>query len=412
MKNPTGALMALTDVAIRAIKTTGEKQKISDSGGLQLWVSPQGTKTWRFAFRFLGKQKDMVLGQYPVVGLSEARKRRDEAKTQLANGIDPSLQKRLDKLTKAISTATTFKAVAEEYLDKQAREGRADTTLAKNRWLLELAYPLLGTRPIAEIKAQEVLAVLKRLEARGTLETAKRVRANVGSVFRYAIATARAENDPTSALKGAIIAPKVTHRAAITDAIAFGGLLRAIEAFDGQPATKAALRLLPLVFTRPSELRLAQWSEFDLDKAIWIIPAKRTKMRREHQVPLARQALAILKDLHAITGQGALVFPGIRTAQRPISENTLNAAMRRMGYDKEEVTAHGFRATASTLLNESGKFSPDSIERALAHQDPDAVRRAYARGAFWQERVTMAQWWADHLDTLHKGGEVIPMRKA
>lgn len=399
--------MALTDVAIRAMKQTESLQKFSDGGGLQLWVQPNGSKLWRMAYRFDGKQKALALGGYPELSLAEARKQRDQAKALLASGIDPSQQKRLDKLTKAISTATTFKVVAEEYLDKQAREGRADTTLAKNRWLLELAFPLLGARPIAEIKAQEVLAVLKRLETRGTLETAKRVRANVGAVFRYAIATARAENDPTGALKGAIVAPKVTHRAAITDPIAFGGLLRAIEAFDGQPATKAALRLLPLVFTRPSELRLALWSEFDLEKAIWVIPAKRTKMRREHQVPLARQALAILKDLHAITGEGALVFPGIRTAQRPISENTLNAAMRRMGYEKEEVTAHGFRATASTLLNESGKFSPDAIERALAHQDPDAVRRAYARGAFWQERVTMAQWWADHLDVLRKGGDVV-----
>ena len=403
--------MALTDVAIRSSKPTNALQKLSDGEGLQLWIQPSGSKLWRMAYRFDGKQKSLAFGTYPELGLSDARKKRDEAKALLVSGIDPSQQKRLDKITKAISNATTFKVIAEEFLDKQAREGRANRTLAKNRWLLEFTYPLLGARPIADIKAQEVLAVLKRLEARGTLETARRVRANAGAVFRYAIATGRAENDPTIALKGAIIAPKVTHRAAITDAVAFGGLLRAIEAFDGQPTTKAALRLLPLVFTRPSELRLAQWDEFDLDKAIWIIPAKRTKMRREHQVPLAHQALAILKDLHPITGQGALVFPGIRTAQRPISENTLNAAMRRMGYDKEEVTAHGFRATASTLLNESGKFSPDSIERALAHQDPDAVRRAYARGSFWKERVDMAQWWADHLDTLRKGGEVVELKR-
>lgn len=399
--------MALTDVAIRALKAGSSLKKVSDGEGLQLWIQPNGSKLWRMAFRFNGAQKTLALGAYPEVSLSDARKKRDEAKALLVSGIDPSHQKRLDKLTKAIVHATTFKAVAEEFLDKQAREGRAETTLTKNRWLLEFAYPLLGERPISEIKAQEVLAVLKRVEARGTLETAKRIRANVGAVFRYAISTARAENDPTSALKGAIVAPKVTHRAAITDAVAFGGLLRAIDAFEWQPATKAALRLLPLVFTRPSELRLAEWQEFDLEAAIWIIPAKRTKMRREHQVPLARQALAILKGLHAITGQNMLVFPGIRTAQRPISENTLNAAMRRMGYEKEEVTSHGFRATASTLLNESGKFSPDAIERALAHQDPDAVRRAYARGSHWLERVNMAQWWADHLDTLRKGADVV-----
>ena len=403
--------MPLTDVEIRSAKATEKPRKLFDGGGLFLRIETKGSKLWRMAFRYDGKEKTLSFGRYPHVSLADARKLRDDAKALLASGIDPSQQKRLDKIAKAISNATTFKAIAEEFLDKQAREGRAETTLTKNRWLLEFAYPLLGERPISEIKAQEVLAVLKQVEARGTLETAKRIRANIGAVFRYAIATARAENDPTVALKGAIVAPKVTHHAAITDAVAFGGLLRAIEAFDGQPATKAALRLLPLVFTRPSELRLAEWQEFDLDKTIWIIPAKRTKMRREHQVPLARQAIAILQDLHTITGRGALVFPGIRSAQRPISENTLNAAMRRMGYEKEEVTSHGFRATASTLLNESGKFSPDAIERALAHQDPDAVRRAYARGSFWQERVTMAQWWADHLDTLRDGAKIIPIHR-
>lgn len=401
--------MALTDVAIRSIKTTGEKQKFSDDGGLQLWVSEKGTKTWRFAYRFHGKQKDVVLGQYPEVGLAEARKKRGEAKTQLAKGIDPGKQKKIDKLTKAIANATTFRAVAEEYLERQAREGRAETTLAKNRYLLELAYPTIGNRPIAEIKAAEIVAILKHLEKRGTLEAAKRVRATIGAVIRYAIATSRAETDPTAALRNAIIAPKVKHRAAITDAVAFGGLLRAIESFDGQPTTKAALRLLPLVFTRPSELRLAEWKEFDLDNAIWIIPANRTKMRREHSVPLARQALAILRELHSLTERGDLLFPGLRVVTRPISENTLNAALRRLGYSKDEVTSHGFRSTASTLLNESGKFSPDAIERALAHQDPDAVRRAYNRSAYWQERVAMAQWWADHLDTLRKGGDVVEL---
>ncbi|MCA0405768.1 MAG: site-specific integrase [Proteobacteria bacterium] len=221
--------------------------------------------------------------------------------------------------------------MAEEYLERQAREGRVETTLAKNRYLLELAYPGIGNRPIAEIKAAEIVAILKHLEKRGTLEAPKRVRAIIGTVIRYAIATSRAEADPTPALKNAIIAPKVTHRAAITDAVAFGGLLRAIETFDGQPTTRAALRLLPLVFTRPSELRLAEWKEFDLDNAIWIIPANRTKMRREHSVPLSRQALAILHELQALTGQGRLLFPGLRVVTRPISENTMNAALRRLG---------------------------------------------------------------------------------
>ncbi|MCA3646877.1 MAG: integrase arm-type DNA-binding domain-containing protein [Methylobacterium sp.] len=403
--------MALTDFAIRAIKITGEKQKFSDGGGLQLWVSPQGTKTWRFAYRYVGKQKDMVLGQYPAVGLSDARKRRDEAKAQLANGIDPAQQKRIDKVAKAISNATTFRVIAEEYLDKQRREGRSETTIVKNRYLLERAFSAIGERPIAEIKAAEVLAILKHLEKRGTLETAKRVRATIGAVIRYAIATARAESDPTTALSGAIIAPKVKHRAAILDPAELGAFLRAVDQFDGQPTTVAALRLLPMVFTRPGELRMAEWREFDLANSLWVIPAKRTKMRREHEVPLATQAVAILKDLHALTGKGRLVFPGLRTVERPISENTLNASLRRMGYSNDTVTAHGFRATASTLLNQSGKFSPDAIERALAHQDPDAVRRAYNRGAYMKERVDMAQWWADYLDQLRKGGDVLEFRK-
>ncbi len=403
--------MALTDVAIRTAKPTNALQKISDGEGLQLWIQPNGSKLWRMAYRFAGKQKSLAFGTYPTVSLADARKRRDEAKALLASGIDPSQQKRLDKVTKAISHATTFRVVADEYLDKQKREGRSESTLAKNRYLLEQAFPALGERPIAEIKAAEVLAILKHLERRGTLETAKRVRATIGAVIRYAIATARAESDPTTALAGAIVAPKVKHRAAILDPVALGAFLRAVDQFDGQPTTVAALRLLPMVFTRPGELRMAEWREFDLEAARWVIPAKRTKMRREHEVPLATQAIAILKDLHALTGKGRLVFSGLRTVERPISENTLNASMRRMGYSNETVTAHGFRATASTLLNQSGKFSPDAIERALAHQDPDSVRRAYNRGAYWNDRVDMAQWWADYLEQLRKGADVLEFRQ-
>jgi integrase len=396
--------MALTDVAIRSAKPKKALQKISDGEGLQLWVQPNGSKLWRMAYRFAGKQKSLAFGTYPDVSLAEARKKRDEAKALLAAGTDPGQQKRIDKLTRAISNATTFRAVAEEYLDKQKREERSETTIIKNRYLLEQAFPFIGERPVAEIKAPEVLAVLKHLERKGTLETAKRVRGTIGAVIRYAIATARAENDPTTALAGAIIAPKVKHRAAILEPAALGAFLRAVEKFEGQFTTKAALRLLPLVFSRPGELRMAEWREFDLANALWVIPAARAKMRRDHEVPLAPQAVAILSELHALTGRGRLVFPGLRTVERPISENTLNASMRRMGYTNQDVTAHGFRATASTLLNQSGKFSPDAIERALAHQDPDAVRRAYNRGAYWNERVEMAQWWADYLDGLKQAG--------
>jgi integrase len=270
---------------------------------------------------------------------------------------------------------------------------------------LDFARPDLGERHIGEISAAEVLDVLRKVEARGRLESARRLRSTIGGVFRLAIATARADNDPTFALRGALTAPQVTHRAAIVEPKGFGALLRAVWGYEGQPATHAALKLAALLFPRPGELRTAEWSEFDLeaDQPVWTIPAAKTKMRREHAVPLPVQAVAILRELHAITGRGRLAFPGIRTATRPISENTLNGALRRLGYAKEEMTSHGFRAVASTLLNESGKWSADAIERALAHQDEDAVRRAYARGRHWEERVRMMQWWADQCDAMRQG---------
>lgn len=400
--------MPLTDTAIRNLKSTGEKQKLSDGGGLQLWVLPGGSKTWRFAYRFNGQQKDVVLGQYPIVGLAEARRKRDEAKALLASGTDPGQQKKLDKITKALSDSTTFDSVAEQYLAKKTREGMAASTLKRLRSQLNKITNAFGSRPISEITTPEVLAPLKKIEAKGTYETATRTKELCGAIFRFAMANGMRRDDPTQALKGALTNHRVAHRAAILEPVAFGALLRAVEYSDVQLTTKAALKLLALVFSRPGELRNAEWSEFDLEKAVWRIPAGRMKMRREHQVPLSRQALEILKELQALTGNGKLLFPGNRSIQRPISENTLNAALRRMGYDKDEVTAHGFRGTASTLLNESGKFSPDAIERSLAHQDNDEIRRAYNRGAYWNERVTMAQWWADHLDTLRKGGEIVP----
>lgn len=399
--------MPLTDIEVRTAKPGPKPYKLSDGGWLYLLVNPTGSKLWRIAYRIDGKEKLLSLGAYPSVTLKEARAKRDEAKALISQGMDPSHQRRIEKLTRAISNATTFKLVADEYVGKQKREGRALNTLNKIEWLLSLATPKIGDRPISELSPAEVLAVLKAVEARGNYETAKRLRATIGAVCRFAIATARASNDPTSALKGALLSPKVKHRPAITDPAALGELLRAIDGFSGQPATVAALKLLPHVFTRPGELRMAEWAEFDLDNAIWKVPARRTKMRREHLVPLSRQALDLLEALRPITGEGRLVFPGTRTVQRPISENTLNAALRRLGYTTDEVTSHGFRATASTLLNESGKFSPDAIERALAHQDADAVRRAYARGAYWAERVRMAQWWSDYLDGLKNGAKMI-----
>ena len=407
--------MPLSDVAIRAAKPAATVQKLSDGGGLQLWLMPNGAKLWRLAYRFAGKQKKLAIGRYPAISLSEARAKRQEAKAHLIAGRDPSIQKQADKAQALEAQGQTFAKVAAELLDKKRREGKAANTLSKLEWLHGLANAAIGDRPVAEVTAAEVLSALRKVEGKGRLETAKRLRAVIGEVFRYAIATARAENDPTFALRGALSAPVVKHRAAITDPVQLGGLMRAIGGFQGQPSTNAALKLMAYLFPRPGELRMAEWREFDLDKAVWTIPAARAKMRREHRVPLPRQVLAILKQLQAITGAGRLVFPGYgisggqgrKVEQRPISENTLNGALRRMGFSQDEMSSHGFRASASTLLNESGKFSADAIERALAHQDPDAVRRAYARGEHWQERVTMAQWWADQLDAWRDGAEIL-----
>ncbi|MDK9697820.1 MAG: tyrosine-type recombinase/integrase [Siculibacillus sp.] len=394
--------MPLNDAAIRSAKPKEKPYKLSDSGGLYLLVNPNGSRLWRLKYRLATKERLLSIGAYPTISLAKAREKRDAAKTDLAAGLDPSSLKRQKKLVATILTANTFNALAGELIEKAKREGRAPITIAKTEWLLGMAYPELGNRPIAEITPAEVLAILQRVERRGHHETATRLRSKIGAVFRYAIATARAENDPTFALRGALVAPKVQHRAAITDPKGLGALLRAVDDFQGQTITKAALQLLILLFPRPGELRSATWAEFDLPAAVWTIPASRMKMRRPHRVPLSRQALEILGELRELTGRSEHVFPCVRTVRRAMSENTMNAALRRIGYSKDEVTAHGFRATASTLLNESGKWNSDAIERQLAHIDTNEVRRAYARGEHWSERVSMMQWWADHLHELRK----------
>ena len=401
----------LNDTRIRTTKPCKRPIKLSDSGGLYLLIAPHGSKLWRLAYRFGGKQKTLAIGAYPTSTLKAARDKREEAKRLLANGIDPSAQRQLDKQIKA--TGNTFKAVAEEVLAKLEEEGRADVTLTKKRWLLDFAYPAFGDRPIAEITALEVLSVLRRVEGRGRYETARRLRSTCGTIFRYAIATGRAERDPSADLRGALTSPKVNHRAAIVDPVGIGGLLRAIDDYDGLPITKAALRLAPLVFVRPGELRHAEWAEFDLPAAEWRIPPAKMKMRRPHRVPLSRQALDVLRDLRPISGGGRFLFPSIRSTVRPMSENTLNAALRRLGYGTDEMTAHGFRAMASTRLNEMGGWNPDAIERQLAHQEQDDTRRAYVHAAeYWPERVKMMQAWADYLDELRERGKVMPLVKA
>lgn len=402
--------MPLTELEIRAAKPRERLFKLSDGGGLQLWITPDGAKRWRMAFRFGDKQRTLAIGVYPAVSLREARDARDEAKRLLKEGVDPSVAKKVSRTAKALANANTFDAIAADLMDKKRRDGKADRTLNKIEWLLSLAKPSIGDRPIAEISAPEVLSIVRKVESRGRNETARRLRATIGEVFRFAVATGRADSDPTGALKGAIAAPIVNHRAAIIEPKAFGGLLRAIDGYDGAPETRAALQLLLLTLVRPGELRAAEWKEFDLDAALWEIPAEKMKMRRPHRVPLAAQAVAIVRELHEITGGGRYLFPSVRSADRCMSENTINAALRRLGFEKDEMTGHGFRSAASSMLNESGLWHSDAIERQLAHVDNDSVRRAYARADFRDERVRMMGWCADKCDELRHGGLVVPLR--
>jgi integrase len=401
-RKPGYQQMPLTDTQIRTLKANARPRKISDGGGLHLLVTPHGSRLWRLAYRFGAKQKLLAFGQYPAVSLADARARRDTAKRAIAEGVDPSQRARDDKRAMLAKHANTFERIAGEFLKKMEREEKSDATLAKKRWLLDMARGDLGNRPIEEITAADILVTLRRVESRGNYETARRLRATVGQVFRYAISTSRVTNDPTFGLRGALVAPKVTHRPAITDANKFAAMIRAIWGYDGTVETVAALRLMALLYPRPGELRMAEWCEFDLDRSIWTIPASRAKMRREHRKPLSLQALAVLRDLQRHTGNRRLAFPSIRSPERPISENTLNAALRRLGYTHNQATAHGFRATASSLLNESGLWQPDAIEAELGHAIADEVRRAYQRSVFWEERVRMARWWGNFTITSLK----------
>ncbi len=403
--------MCLTDMSIRNLKPKDKLYKISDTGGLYLLVKPKGSRLWRMDYRFNSTRKTLSFGPYPLTSLAEAREKRDLAKKQLANGVDPGHQRKLDKLATAVRAGNTFHIIAEELLEKLTREDRAPTTLQKKKWLLEFADPYIGDRPISEISALELLVMLRSVEARGRYQTARRLRSTCGRVFRYAIATGRAERDPSMDLRGALVTPRTRHRAAIVEPNAIGALLRAIDGYEGNLIIRMALQFLALTFVRPGEIRHAEWVEFDLDTAIWTLPAHKMKMRRPHRVPLSRQALAIVQDLQLLTGKGKYLFPSGRKVQKPIFENALNAALRRLGYGSDEVSAHGFRAMAATRLNEMGRWSGDAIERQLAHQEANQVRRAYTHAAeFWSDRVAMMQTWADYLDELRSRVQVVPLR--
>jgi integrase len=393
--------MALKDVEIRALKARDRVYKKSDARGLLLEVHPSGSKLWRFRYSYAGRNKRIALGKYPEVSLAEARRKCDEARRSLSDGVDPAAERKRAKLLAVFNSTNTFGDVGKEYIEKMVAEGRADVTTKKAGWLLEQLAPIANS-PIADLKPMDVLAALRRIEVKGKYETTRRCRSFAGRIFRYAIATGRAETDPTSALRGALVTPKTTHHAAIVEPPEVGALLRAIDGYTGQAVTRLAMQILPHVMARPGELRQATWDEFDLDAATWTIPAGRMKMRRPHAVPLSCQVVSYLMELQSLSGQTGYAFPAFHTFKRPISENTINQAFRRMGYGVGELTAHGLRTTASTLLNESRRWSPDAIERSLAHADTNAVRSIYNRGRYWDERVAMHQWWSDYLDDLRR----------
>lgn len=391
--------MALKELQIRHARAADKVTQMTDERGLYLEVHPNGSKLWRYKYRYMGKQKRLALGRYPEVGLAEARNRRDQARSKLEAGIDPLLERKREKLVAAFSAANSFGELAREYIDKRVAEGQSEATTQKANWLLEQLKPI-WTFPVTDIKPVDLLAALKRVEAQGKHETARRCRSFASRVFRYAVATGRGESDPSSILRGALIVPKTKHHGAILDPRQLGELLRAIDCYTGHRITRLAMQLSPHVMTRPGELRMAVWQEIDLDNAVWKIPAERMKMRRPHEVPLSRQVVAYFRELFELTGPDGFVFPAFHTWRRPLSENTINQCFRRMGYAVGEVTAHGLRTTASTLLNESGKWSPDAIERSLAHADSNSIRGTYNRGRYWDERVAMHQWWSDYLDEL------------
>lgn len=405
--------MALTDTFVKQVKHKGAAngEKYADGGGMYIHVTATG-KYWRLSYRFAGKQKTLAFGVYPDVALAKARERRADARTLLADGIDPGVAKRDEKQSKADAAANTFEVVARDWLAKSANR-RASVTQAKvTNWLEKDVFPFLGKQPITTIKAKDVLdKVARRMEARGIHESAHRIVQICSQVFRFAVATGVVERDVTVDLRGALVAIEKANYPAITEPKQVAQLMRSIHAYSGHPTVVAALKLSPLVFLRPGELRAAEWSEIDLGSAEWRVPAAKMKMKVEHLVPLSRQAVAVLQEVEPVSGHGRYVFPSIRTGERCMSENTINAALRGMGYSKDVMTAHGFRAMARTIMDEVLGERPDLIEHQLAHAVKDPNGRAYNRTAHLPARKEMMQRWADYLDKLRVGAAVIELRK-
>jgi len=399
----------LTEKKLLTLERKPSLYRLADGGGLCIEVPPAGSPRWRYRYRFQGKAKMLGLGTYPEVKSAQARKLAAAAKDLLSQGVDPSAKRQTDRATQHLSAATTFKAVGDEWL--AGRGELAPITRRKMKWMLEeLANPWIGERPISDITPPELLAVLRRVESRGHLETAQRLKSICGQVFRYAVATGRAERDPSADLRGALKTAKTRHHASITEPGKVGALLRALDGYGGTMAVRCALKLAPLLFVRPGELRKAEWSEFNLDDAMWVIPGERMKMREKHFVPLSAQAVAVLRELQPLTGTHTLVFPGMRRITTPMSDNTVNAALRRMGYDNDAMTGHGFRSMASTLLHEQG-YQPDWIERQLAHAERNKVRAAYNYAQHMPQRRKMMQAWADYLDGLRAGANVVSIKR-
>ena len=399
--------MALTDTAVRNVKPTEKPYKISDEKGLYLLVSATG-KYWRYDFRFGGKRKTLAIGVYPSVSLANARDKRDGARKLLANDTDPSLVKAINKQAKYQAAENTFEAIAREWYASRLPNWAPATAAKVKRFLENDLFPWLGKRPIKDIGAPDLLATVRRVESRGALELAHRIREYAGQVFRYAVATGRAERDPSGDLKGALPPVKTKHHSSITEPKAIGALLRSIDGYTGSFVTKCALQLAPLVFVRPGELRHAEWSEIDLEAAEWRIPGPKMKMKDRHIVPLSKQAVEIFKSIQILTGSGKYVFPGLRTHDRPMSENTVNAALRRLGYEQDEMTGHGFRSMASTLLHEQG-WPHEAIERQLAHAERNSVSAAYNYAEHLSKRREMMQAWADYLDKLKTGAKILAL---
>lgn len=406
--NGMGVRAMLTDSSVKNAKAQAKPYKLADERALYLLVTPSGGKLWRFKYRrpVTRKENTLALGAYPDVSLRKARERRDEARKALSDGIDPADQRK----AAAAAGAATFEAVAREWIANNATRWNASNAEQVTARLERNVFPWIGRKPVADVTAADVLAVIRRIAERGAVEIAHRVRGSIGQVLRFAVGTQRAGMDVTPALRGAIPPSAERHYATITEPAKVGELLRAIDGYAGSFVTRAALQLAPLVFVRPGELRAMEWAELDLDAGEWRIPAERMKMKEAHVVPLAPQAVAILRDLQPLTGATRYVFPSVRSAKRPMSENTIGAALRRLGYPVGSMTAHGFRAMASTLLNEQG-WAPDVIERQLAHKERNAVRAAYNRAEYLPERRKMVQAWADYLDALRKGADVVPLRR-